>query len=127
MPKPAYLTPEVEQFRSAFRAFVESKVTPYIGEWEQKGALPRAFWRAMGEHGFLCPWIAEADGGPEAPFGFSVVVCEELGREAAAVPFLGSAVFATAVVRACSDRAATDLLALDRQVCFALAAASMWR
>jgi len=49
MPKPAYLTPEVEQFRSAFRAFVESKVTPQIGEWEQKGALPRAFWRAMGE------------------------------------------------------------------------------
>ncbi|HET9062793.1 MAG TPA: acyl-CoA dehydrogenase family protein, partial [Candidatus Binatia bacterium] len=83
MPKPAYLTPEVEQFRSAFRAFVESKVTPQIGEWEQKGALPRAFWRAMGEHGFLCPWIAEADGGPEAPFGFSVVVCEELGRTGA--------------------------------------------
>jgi acyl-CoA dehydrogenase len=37
----------------------------------------------MGDQGFLCPWIAEADGGPEAPFGFSVVVCEELGRTGA--------------------------------------------
>ena len=83
MPKPAYLTPEVEQFRHAFRAFVDSEVTPHIPEWERKEALPRSFWRAMGEHGFLCPWITEADGGPEAPFGFSVVVCEELGRTGA--------------------------------------------
>jgi acyl-CoA dehydrogenase len=83
MPKPAYLTPEVEQFRGAFRAFVASEVVPHIIEWEREGALPRTFWRAMGDQGFLCPWIAEADGGPDAPFGFSVVVCEELGRTGA--------------------------------------------
>jgi acyl-CoA dehydrogenase len=83
MPRPAYLTPEVEQFRDAFRAFVESEVAPNIAAWEEEGALPRSFWRGMGEHGFLCPWIAESDGGPAAPFGFSVVVCEELGRTGA--------------------------------------------
>jgi acyl-CoA dehydrogenase len=83
MPKPVYLTPEVEEFRRAFRSFVEAEVVPQIPAWEKAGAPSREFWRGMGRHGFLCPWLAESDGGPEAPFGFSVVVCEELGRTGA--------------------------------------------
>ena len=83
MPKPAYLTPEVEEFRRTFRSFVESEVVPQSPRWEKAGAPSREFWRGMGRHGFLCPWLAEIDGGPEAPFGFSVVVCEELGRTGA--------------------------------------------
>ena len=83
MPKPAYLTPEVEEFRRAFRGFVESEVVPQIPAWETAGAPSREFWRGMGRHGFLCPWLGEKDGGAEAPFGFSVVVCEELGRTGA--------------------------------------------
>jgi acyl-CoA dehydrogenase len=83
MPKPLYLTPEVEQFRGSFRAFVEAEVAPQIPAWEKEGAPTRAFWRAMGSQGFLCPWLTEDDGGPAAPFGFSVVICEELGRTGA--------------------------------------------
>jgi acyl-CoA dehydrogenase len=83
MPKPAYLTPEVEEFRRSFRAFVEAEVIPQIPAWEKEGAPSREFWRGMGRHGFLCPWLAERDGGPDAPFGFSVVICEELGRTGA--------------------------------------------
>ncbi len=83
MPKPAYLTPDVEAFRSSFRAFVDAEIVPQIAAWEKAGAPSREFWRGMGRHGFLCPWLAERDGGPEAPFGFSVVVCEELGRTGA--------------------------------------------
>ena len=83
MPKPAYLTPEVEAFRRTFRAFVESEVVPQIPAWEKQGAPSREFWRGMGRHGYLCPWLSEPDGGPEAPFGFSVVICEELGRTGA--------------------------------------------
>lgn len=83
MPKPAYLTPDVEQFRDVFRAFVASEVAPRIPEWELAGAVSRDFWLAMGRQGFLCPWVGEEAGGPGAPFGFSVVVCEELGRTGA--------------------------------------------
>jgi acyl-CoA dehydrogenase len=83
MPKPAYLTPEVEEFRRSFRAFVEAEVIPRIPAWEKEGAPSREFWRGMGRHGFLCPWLAERDGGPDAPFGVSVVICEELGRTGA--------------------------------------------
>jgi acyl-CoA dehydrogenase len=83
MPKPNYLTPEVEQFRDAFREFVQAEVTPNIEDWESRRAIPREFWTAMGEHGYLCPWIEEADGGSGADFAYSVVICEELGRSGA--------------------------------------------
>ena len=83
MPKPNYLTPEVAQFRDAFRAFVTAEITPNIDQWERQQAIPREFWIAMGEQGYLCPWLEEADGGSGADFAYSVVVCEELGRSGA--------------------------------------------
>jgi len=83
MPKPAYVTSEVAQFREAFRAFVASEVTPNIEAWERQQTIPRSFWSAMGRHGFLCPWLDEADGGSGADFAYSVVICEELGRTGA--------------------------------------------
>jgi acyl-CoA dehydrogenase len=83
MAKPAYLTPEVEAFRDAFRAFVASEVTPHIETWEKGDGIPRRFWTEMGRHGFLCPWLDESVGGSGAGFGYSVVICEELGRTGA--------------------------------------------
>ncbi len=34
----------------------------------------------MGRQGYLCPWLGEDVGGSAAEFGYSVVICEELGR-----------------------------------------------
>ncbi len=79
MGTPSYRTAEVEQFRAAFRAFLQAEVLPHIEDWERSGGIPREFWRAMGRHGYLCPGLAEEMGGSGAPFGFSVVICEELG------------------------------------------------
>jgi acyl-CoA dehydrogenase len=83
MAKPSYLTPTVEQFRDAFRAFIASAVSPNIEAWERDREIPRSFWLEMGRNGFLCPWVDEQDGGVGAEFGCSVVVCEELGRTGA--------------------------------------------
>ncbi len=80
MAKPAYRSEEVEAFRDAFRAFLASEVSPRLEQWEHDRRVPRDFWRAMGAQGYLCPWMPERYGGSEADFGFSVVVCEELGR-----------------------------------------------
>lgn len=80
MPRPSYLTAEVESFRDAFRAFVAAEVAPYIAEWEVGGGIPREFWLAMGRQGYLCPWLGDDVGGSGAEFGYSVVICEELGR-----------------------------------------------
>ena len=83
MAKSRYLTEEVEQFRRAFTEFVAKEVTPNIESWERERSIPRSFWLAMGKQGFLCPWAGSDYGGSEAPFGCSVVVCEELGRTGA--------------------------------------------
>ncbi|RMF25466.1 MAG: acyl-CoA dehydrogenase, partial [Deltaproteobacteria bacterium] len=83
MAQPAYRTAELEQFRRAFRDFVSAEITPNISEWESRGELPRSFWQAMGRYGYLCPWLEESLGGSNAEFGYSVVICEELGRTGA--------------------------------------------
>ena len=83
MPAPAYLTEEVRAFRDAFRAYVESEIVPHIAEWEKGSGIPRDFWTDMGAHGYLCPWLDESVGGSGASFGFSAVICEELGRTGA--------------------------------------------
>ncbi|MFQ5478146.1 MAG: acyl-CoA dehydrogenase family protein [Candidatus Binatia bacterium] len=83
MPRPRYLTAEVEAFRDAFRAFVEAEVRPRIDQWESGRVVSRDFWLDMGEQGYLCPWLKEEFGGAEAEFGVSVVICEELGRTGA--------------------------------------------
>ncbi len=80
MGKPRYLNEEVEAFRDAFRAFLASEVAPKLERWEQARRVSREFWLAMGRQGYLCPWISEEYGGSGADFGFSIVVCEELGR-----------------------------------------------
>jgi acyl-CoA dehydrogenase len=83
MPRPGYLTPQVEQFRDAFRAFLYAEVVPNIEDWERERRIPREFWTAMGRQGFLCPWLDESVGGSGAGFAYSVVICEELGRTGA--------------------------------------------
>jgi len=80
MGDPAYLSADVVAFRDTFRSFLAAEVVPHLPEWERARRVPREFWLAMGRSGFLCPWLAEADGGSAAPFGFSVVILEELGR-----------------------------------------------
>jgi len=80
MPEPRWRTPDVEAFRVAFRAFLAREVTPHLAEWERARRTPRSFWKAMGRAGFLCPWLPEEYGGSAAGFGFSAVICEELGR-----------------------------------------------
>jgi acyl-CoA dehydrogenase len=80
MAKAAWRTPEVEETRSAFRAFLAREVTPHLTEWERQRRTPRAFWHAMGRSGFLCPWLPEEYGGSAAGFGVSAVICEELGK-----------------------------------------------
>ncbi|MBI5504364.1 MAG: acyl-CoA dehydrogenase family protein [Deltaproteobacteria bacterium] len=80
MPAARWRTAEVEAFRVAFRTFLRKEVVPHLADWEKARRTPREFWRAMGRGGFLCPWLAEEDGGSGAGFAFSVVICEELGR-----------------------------------------------
>ncbi|WP_157061853.1 acyl-CoA dehydrogenase family protein [Alicyclobacillus ferrooxydans] len=75
-----YLTDEHNQFRQAFRRFLEREAVPYFAEWEKQHRIPRELWRKMGEQGYLAPSVPEAYGGAEGDFGYSVVMNEELER-----------------------------------------------
>jgi len=67
-------------FRESVRRFVADRVTPNVPQWEEQGAVPRDLWLAMGEQGFLCPWMPEQYGGLGLGFEYSLIVNEELIR-----------------------------------------------
>jgi alkylation response protein AidB-like acyl-CoA dehydrogenase len=76
----ALFTPEHEMLRKGVRAFVEKEVTPFAGEWESAGRIPRAFWRRLGELGFLGLEFPPEYGGAGGDFLSSVVLGEEMAR-----------------------------------------------
>lgn len=72
---------EHEQFRSAFRRFLETEIAPHYDEWESAGIIPRVAIAASAELGFLGMAYPEAfGGGGVEDFRFSVVVAEEVAR-----------------------------------------------
>ncbi|TSI10659.1 acyl-CoA dehydrogenase family protein [Lysinibacillus sp. BW-2-10] len=73
-------TDEHEMFRSSLRKMLDKEAYPYFEEWEQQRDIPRAFWRKLGEHGFLCPQVSEQHGGLQLDFGYSMILAEELER-----------------------------------------------
>jgi acyl-CoA dehydrogenase len=73
-------TEEHQIFRESFRKFVAKEITPNVPEWERQRAVPRSVWLAMGEQGFLCPWLPEEYGGLGLGFEYSVIINEELLR-----------------------------------------------
>lgn len=79
MPLPA-LTDEHEMLRRSIRAFVEKEVAPHVDGWEEAGRIPRAFWRRLGELGFLGLEFPPEYGGGGGDFLSSVVLGEEMAR-----------------------------------------------
>ncbi len=73
-------SPDHELFRQAFRTFIAKEVTPHQARWREDGMVSREAWRKAGAQGFLCPWLAEAEGGPGGDFLHSVIIVEELAR-----------------------------------------------
>ncbi len=71
---------EIELFRDNVVRFLKDKVQPHYDAWEKAGIYPRELWIQMGEAGLLCVDAPEEYGGIGAPFEFSCVVLEEVGR-----------------------------------------------
>jgi alkylation response protein AidB-like acyl-CoA dehydrogenase len=110
---PLLFSHEEEQLRTAVarRLTARRDLAATLRRAETDDPYDHDLWRSLGvELGVTGLLIPDEFGGQGATAREVGVVCEELGREAAAVPFLGSAVLATAVLAACSDRAAGDLL-----------------
>jgi acyl-CoA dehydrogenase len=73
-------TAEHEMLRKSVRSFVEREVTPHVADWEEAGQIPRAFWRRLGELGFLGLDFPAEHGGAGGDFLSSVVLGEEMAR-----------------------------------------------
>jgi acyl-CoA dehydrogenase len=71
---------ELELFRDNVVRFLKEKVQPHYDAWEEAGLYPRELWNQMGEAGLLCVDAPEEYGGIGAPFEYSCVVLEEVGR-----------------------------------------------
>jgi len=69
-----------ETFRQSFRQFLEREVKPHQEKWREQGQVDREVWRKAGAQGFLCPWMEEKWGGPDADFLCSVIIMEELAK-----------------------------------------------
>jgi len=78
--KAGYIKEEHEILRRSLRKFLEKEAYPYFKEWEKQKAIPRSFWKKLGEQGYLCPWLEEEYGGFGADFGYAVIINEELEK-----------------------------------------------
>lgn len=79
-----------EDFRSAFRAFVEKEIVPNEPQWERDGIVARELFTTAGANGFLGIDVPESYGGGGVPdFRFNAVIAEELMRAGVAASGLG--------------------------------------
>jgi alkylation response protein AidB-like acyl-CoA dehydrogenase len=70
---------EHEQFRSAFRAWLDKEVVPHHEQYERDGITPRDLWLAAGSHGFLGLTVPEQyGGGGTDDYRFAAVMQEEV-------------------------------------------------
>jgi alkylation response protein AidB-like acyl-CoA dehydrogenase len=95
-----------EDLRATLRSLLSSR-SPWsdvLARTETAKTYDLELWRSLavdlGLAGLIVP---ESLGGAGASYREAAVVCEELGRAVAPVPFLGSAVVATTALLACGE------------------------
>jgi alkylation response protein AidB-like acyl-CoA dehydrogenase len=70
-----------ESFRESVREFLDREVVPHLEEHAEAHGLPREFWLAAGQQGFLGLEVPEEYGGSEAgDYRFNAVLTEELAK-----------------------------------------------
>jgi len=70
-----------EEFRAAFRSFLEREAVPHFDAWEAEGIVDRSLFAVAGANGFLGMEAPEEHGGGGVrDFRFNVVIAEELQR-----------------------------------------------
>lgn len=78
--KSQYFTEEHELFRESVKAFIQKEIMPYGDQWEKDKRTPKSLLKKLGDHGFLGVNHAEAYGGSNADFFYSVAYLEEIAK-----------------------------------------------
>lgn len=70
-----------DQFRAAFRTFLERNAVPHADEWEDRGTVDRGYWREAGKAGFIGFEAPVEHGGLAIhDFRYNAVITEEIVR-----------------------------------------------
>ena len=70
-----------DQFRAAFRGWLDDRVVPNHEEWERDGITPRDLWIDAGKQGFLGLTVPELfGGGGTDDYRFAAIMTEEIGN-----------------------------------------------
>jgi alkylation response protein AidB-like acyl-CoA dehydrogenase len=70
---------EHEQFRAAFRGWLDHEVVPHHEQWEADGITPRELWLQAGALGFLGLTVPEEyGGGGTSDYRFAAIMTEEI-------------------------------------------------
>jgi acyl-CoA dehydrogenase len=75
-----YASQDHQMVRQALIDFMTQRALPFQEEWEEQKFVPRAFWKELGEQGFLCMDIPQEYGGGGFDFTFNAMVLEETRR-----------------------------------------------
>jgi alkylation response protein AidB-like acyl-CoA dehydrogenase len=68
-----------EQFRAAFRSWLNNEVVPNHEQWERDEITPRSIWLEAGKHGFLGYAVDEQyGGGGTDDYRFGAIMSEEI-------------------------------------------------
>ncbi|MEU0939614.1 MULTISPECIES: acyl-CoA dehydrogenase family protein [unclassified Embleya] len=122
-------TEDENELRSAVRDLLTERVTltALLARIETNEPYDPKLWRVLTEQiGVAGLAIDEAHGGSGASWREAAVVMEELGRSVAPTPFLGSAVLATAALRAVpADALLADLAGGRRSATLAVSFAAV--
>jgi alkylation response protein AidB-like acyl-CoA dehydrogenase len=94
-----------EDLRASVRALLSDRAaaSSVLARTESGDPVDAKLWRALADLGVTGLPVPERLGGAGASWRETAVVLEELGRAVAPVPFLGSAVLATAALLAAGD------------------------
>jgi acyl-CoA dehydrogenase len=84
VPKPSFMTEELEIFRDAVDRFVVRECVPHIDEWRRDREVPRELWRKAGEAGLLLASTPAEYGGGGGTLAHEAVIIDRLGRHDAA-------------------------------------------
>lgn len=67
-----------ELFRTSFRRFLATEVSPHVSRWRKQGHVDREVFRKAGENGYLLMWAEECFGGAGVrDFRYEQILIEE--------------------------------------------------
>ncbi len=81
VPKPSYMTEDLEIFEDAVSKFTDRELVPHADKWEEAGIVPREVWKKAGEAGILCPSMPEEYGGGGGSFAHEAVLIDVFGKK----------------------------------------------